>query len=124
MVERGEKWIVYGAHGSKGREWWGTIVVGGLGGDVCGGWRGWLRVDREQRGGFGRIVSAEEALLERDRGEGEPATWVVSSEWGGFRFNEEELSRVEVLRQDVGEGESDGDGVGRVTESAGSGIDY
>lgn len=107
MVERGGRWMVYGQHGSRGREWWGTIVVGGPGGDACGGWRGWLRVDREGRPGFGGVASADEALLERGEGEGERPTWVVSSEWGGFSFREEELARggLEGGGEDGGEGD-------------------
>lgn len=111
--------MVYGGHGSKGREWWGTIVVGGPGGDVCGGWRGWLRVDREETPGFGGVVPAEEALLERGVGDGERPTWVVSSEWGGFRFKEEDLARVEL--ELGGEGE-DNDMKG-VAESVSGGMD-
>jgi len=59
--------MLYGDHGSKGREWFGTIVVGGMGGDVNVGWRGWSRVEREEVGGFGWGVSVEEAVGERER---------------------------------------------------------
>lgn len=58
-----------GSLGSWGREWVGTLVNGGIGGDVNVGWRGWLRVEREgaERGGFGAGVSVDEAVTERKR---------------------------------------------------------
>ncbi|MBE3047124.1 hypothetical protein IMZ48_32295, partial [Candidatus Bathyarchaeota archaeon] len=51
VIEGGQRWMLYGAHGSKGRGWWGTLVVGGPGGDVSVGWRGWARVEREEGAG-------------------------------------------------------------------------
>ena len=59
--------MLYGDHGSKEREWVGTIVNGGVGGDVNVGWRGWLRVEREEVCGFGWGISVEEALGDRER---------------------------------------------------------
>ncbi|KAJ5054073.1 uncharacterized protein L3040_000357 [Drepanopeziza brunnea f. sp. 'multigermtubi'] len=62
-----EKYMLYGEHTSQGREWVGTIVNGGVGGDINLGWRGWLRVDRQEVGGFAEAVSVEEVWGDRDR---------------------------------------------------------
>ena len=86
-----ENYMLYGEHGSKGREWFGSIVIGGTGGDVNIGWRGWLRVEREEVGVFERGVSVVEAVRDRERrresvdGKG----WrVVCDDLGGeFSFN-------------------------------------
>ena len=59
--------MLYGDHGSKSREWSGTVVVGGIGGDVNVGWRGWLRVEKEEVSGFEWGVSVEEAIGDRER---------------------------------------------------------
>jgi hypothetical protein len=59
--------MLYGDHGSKGREWVGTVVNGGLGGDINVGWRGWLRVEREEVGAFGWGISVEEAMDDREK---------------------------------------------------------
>ena len=58
--------MLHGDHGSKGREWVGTVVCGGGGGDVNLGWRGWLKVGRGEVGGFSWGVSVEEALGDRE----------------------------------------------------------
>ncbi|KLU83721.1 hypothetical protein MAPG_02772 [Magnaporthiopsis poae ATCC 64411] len=118
-VAAAEQHMLYGAHGSGGREWWGTFVVGGSGGhssaggvaaggggsapllprgassspssvDVTAGPRGWLRVEREEVGGFGIGTSAEDALRDRERRRRavDAAGWTVSSIWGGFTFHE------------------------------------
>ncbi|RYP70747.1 hypothetical protein DL771_005242 [Monosporascus sp. 5C6A] len=108
-VAAAREWMLYAAHGSRGRELWGTIVVGGGslpspssapsmsggGGDVLvtAGWRGWLRVEREDVPGLGMegpggggVLSVEEALRERRRwGEAvERAGWVAG--WRGGRY--------------------------------------
>jgi len=57
--------MLYGDHGSKGREWVGTIVLGDIGGDVNFGWRGWLRVEREEVAGFREGGSVEEVWGEK-----------------------------------------------------------
>ena len=62
-----ENYMLWGEHGSRGREWLGTIMLGGVGGDIMVGWRGWLGVDRDIVGGFGEGVSVEEAWGERER---------------------------------------------------------
>lgn len=59
--------MLYGEHGSKGKEWVGTIVNGGIGGDINVGWRGWLRVEREEIERFRWSVSVEEAFGDRER---------------------------------------------------------
>ncbi|EDN91500.1 hypothetical protein SS1G_00903 [Sclerotinia sclerotiorum 1980 UF-70] len=79
-----EKYMLYGEHNSYRREFGGTILFGFDGRDVGGnavnvkgmgrpevvmGWRGWLRVEREEVGAFGAGVSAEEMLGERSRRE-------------------------------------------------------
>ncbi|KAI0473043.1 hypothetical protein GGR56DRAFT_697938 [Xylariaceae sp. FL0804] len=97
-------YMLYGAHGSRGREWWGTVVIGGGGGgdgtggggggggggDVNAGWRGWLRVDRAEVPGFPVGASVEEALRERDvRQEAvDAAGWVASSPWGSYAWKD------------------------------------
>ncbi len=80
--------MLYADHRSKGREWLGTIVNGGLGGDVVLGWRGWLRVEREHVGGFGEGVSIEEVWGERGRRDEvvEGKGWRADSEMGGFAW--------------------------------------
>ncbi|KAI0891636.1 hypothetical protein F4806DRAFT_297212 [Annulohypoxylon nitens] len=89
------QWMVYGAHESRAREWWGTVVIGGgsgagggtgVKGDVNAGWKGWLKVEREEISGFPAGVSVEEAL--RDRGKRQEAVdaagWVTVSRVGGY----------------------------------------
>ncbi|KAM5352173.1 hypothetical protein ACJ41O_004896 [Fusarium nematophilum] len=103
MVAEAENVLLYGnvAQASAAREWWGTIVVGGLGaGDIAVGWKGWLRVDRQHVRGFALGISAEEALEQRTQRQDvvEAAGWAVASQWGGFTFKEGEED------EDVGEG--------------------
>ncbi|TPX16549.1 uncharacterized protein E0L32_003843 [Thyridium curvatum] len=104
LVAAAEQRMLYGQHGSRRREWWGTIVIGraaaaagsGGAGDVAveAGWRGWLQVAAAQEAtSFGSCLSLEEGLLERERGRrrraaGRQQTWVASSVWGGFEFTE------------------------------------
>ncbi|KAI0534092.1 hypothetical protein GGR58DRAFT_79559 [Xylaria digitata] len=79
-----DEYMLYGSHSSRGRQWWGTVVVGGVGGDVNAGWKGWLRVEREGVAGFPVGMSVEEALRERERRHEavDRAGWVASSQWG------------------------------------------
>lgn len=89
--------MIYSRHASIAREWWGSIVIGGgspavLGPDaasVTTGWRGWLRVDRQDVRGFGLGISLEEALMDRDRRQRvvNDAGWTANCVWGGFNFN-------------------------------------
>ncbi|KAH7255933.1 uncharacterized protein BKA55DRAFT_538299 [Fusarium redolens] len=93
LVAEAEGILLYGsvAQASAGREWWGTIVVGGVGaGDIAAGWKGWLRVDRENVRGFAPGVSAEEALDQKKQRQDivDAAGWVATSQWGGFIFKE------------------------------------
>lgn len=66
-VDALEEYMLWGDHASKGREWVSTIVLGGVGGDVMVGWRGWLGVERDVVGGFEEAVSVEEAWVDRER---------------------------------------------------------
>lgn len=59
--------MLYGDHSSKGKEWLGVIVNGGVGGDFNFGWRGWLRVSRQEVGGFAEGGSVGEVWGERGR---------------------------------------------------------
>ncbi|KAF4342702.1 hypothetical protein FBEOM_3362 [Fusarium beomiforme] len=100
IVAEAENILLYGsvARASAGREWWGTIVVGGVGaGDIAAGWKGWLRVDREHVRGFALSVSAEEALDQKKQRQDavDAAGWVASSQWGGFTFREADEKKPE-----------------------------
>ncbi|KAK4168284.1 hypothetical protein QBC43DRAFT_116573 [Cladorrhinum sp. PSN259] len=100
-----EKFMLYGNHASREREWWGTVVIGSRstttttsagktrsGGypahvAVTAGRNGWMRVSRVEVEGFeGKGV--EQALRERDSRQAavEGAGWVGSSAWGEFVF--------------------------------------
>lgn len=98
VVADAQRWMLYGRHESRGREWWGTVLVGGPGGDVSAGWKGWMRVDLDEEeigpGLGGGLISAEEALARRQTMQkaADGAGWVVSSDWGGFRFREGDLT--------------------------------
>lgn len=75
-----EEYMLCGNHDSYGREFGGTILLGVDGregvdmGNLRGmgrplmvmGWRGWLRVEREEVGAFGMGLSVEEMLEERE----------------------------------------------------------
>ena len=85
--------MLYGAAtaASATRQWWGTILVGGLGpGDLTAGWKGWLRVDREKVPGFPLGISVERALEQREARQAvvDTARWSADSLWGGFAFDE------------------------------------
>ncbi|KAI1494213.1 hypothetical protein F5X96DRAFT_36927 [Biscogniauxia mediterranea] len=94
VLEAAKEFMLYGKHGSRDREWWGTVVIGGTGGgDVVAGWKGWLRVERELDEGsrFHAGVSVEEALGQRERRRdvaANAAGWVASSPWGSYRWRE------------------------------------
>lgn len=87
-----------GAKQSRGRAWWGTIVVGaaegsstsaGAGDVVTAGWKGWLKVEREKVGGFAMGMSVQDAKVRRDERQRvvDGAGWAVDSPWGGFVFH-------------------------------------
>jgi hypothetical protein len=101
--------MLYGSHGSKGRPWWGTIVIGGgqaaglrehaatgVKGmpskadkvDVTAAWAGWLKVERASVPGFGLGLSVEEAMRDcaRRHEAFEAAGWVARSVWGELRL--------------------------------------
>ncbi|KAI1655430.1 hypothetical protein F4813DRAFT_366952, partial [Daldinia decipiens] len=87
--------MLYGAHGSRAREWWGTVVIGGgsgasVKGDVNAGWKGWLRVEREEVAGFPVGISVEEALRDRNKRQEvvEDAGWVASSRVGSYVWSD------------------------------------
>ena len=124
-VAAAREWILYApTSGSRDRELWGTVVLGGgvtpsslltpfpgsadggsnsAGRDdgvlVTAGWKGWLRVEREEVAGFGAagggargghhgVMSVEEALTQRRRrmetvGN---ACWVAGSRWGVYAW--------------------------------------
>lgn len=101
-VQAVEEYMLYGEHGSRGREWWGSVVVLGEGrgrgrkdegmmgesvGVVVGGGSGWMRVERGEVAGFGE-TSVEEALEGREgrEREVEGGGWAGLSAWGGFWF--------------------------------------
>jgi len=85
-----EEYMLWEDHASKGREWVGTLVNGGVGGDVMVGWRGWLRVEREEVGGFAVGVSVEEVIGKREERQElvESKGWKGVSEMGEYRWNE------------------------------------
>jgi hypothetical protein len=102
-----EEYMLYGSHRSRGREWWGAIVIGGglnpAGSAsaaasaqvaVTAGWKGWLRVGRAEVPTFWDM-SAEEALADREKRQAavEEAGWVASSPWGGFVICRRERGR-------------------------------
>ncbi|KAI0864260.1 hypothetical protein F4860DRAFT_465670 [Xylaria cubensis] len=83
-----DEFMLYGDHASRGREWWGTVVIGGTGGHVNAGWKGWLRVDREDVAGFQVGISVEEALRDRERRQVavDKAGWTAASRWGTYTW--------------------------------------
>lgn len=97
VLSAAEHHMIYSRHASIAREWWGSIVIGGgspavLGPEVASvttGWKGWLRVDREEVRGFGLGMSIEEALLDRERRQRavNDAGWTANCVWGGFTFD-------------------------------------
>jgi hypothetical protein len=87
-LESVENYMLYGEHGSKGREWVGTIVVGASGGDINIGWRGWLRVEREEVPKFGDGVAVEEVWREKGMRQRQEVVdksgWKVECEFGDY----------------------------------------
>ncbi|KAI0454291.1 hypothetical protein F5B21DRAFT_239647 [Xylaria acuta] len=88
VLETLDEFMLYGDHESRGREWWGTVVVGGTGGHVNAGWKGWLRIDREDVAGFQAGISVEEALRDRERRQAavDKAGWTAASRWGTYTW--------------------------------------
>jgi len=91
-----ERHMLYGAHGSRDREYWGVVVVGGAAASpdvaMATTWKGWLRVDREELLPSEAAIPAGDVLAaaagEARRGTEGPVYWVANSLWGGFRFQE------------------------------------
>ncbi|ODA83128.1 hypothetical protein RJ55_01638 [Drechmeria coniospora] len=94
LVADAQGFMLYNAasQASLSRQWWGTIVIGGLGsaGDLVAGWKGWLRVDREPVQPFALGISSDEALTQRKARQDavDAAGWAATSPWGGFVFHE------------------------------------
>ncbi len=91
-----ENYILFNhlARHSAVRELWGTMVLGGVGGgDITAGWKGWLRVDREEVRPFPPNTSIEVALRRREERQRtvDAAGWQVSSAWGGFVFHDSRI---------------------------------
>jgi hypothetical protein len=90
-LESVESYMLWGNHGSKGREWMATIVNGGVGGDIMTGWKGWLRIERDRMDSFVAGISAEEALIEKEISQKHvsPRGWRAVSQYGTFSWREE-----------------------------------
>lgn len=98
VLASAEHFMIYSRHASVAREWWGTVVIGGgspttLGSglaDVTTGWKGWLRVDRDEVRGFPLGMSAKEALVDRDQRQRavDASGYVAACAWGSFNFKE------------------------------------
>ncbi|KAK4222163.1 hypothetical protein QBC38DRAFT_375689 [Podospora fimiseda] len=90
-----ERYMLYGDHESREREWWGTVVIGGSGNGrrypghvgLTAGRSGWMRVGRVEVPGFGG-KGVEHGLREREKRQEvvEKAGWVGSCAWGEFVF--------------------------------------
>lgn len=89
--------MVYGTHGSREREWWGTVLVGSvlssgsmgdIPADVKAGWKGWMRVDREETPPLRHRRSVDEVMADGDRQFmiSDRLGWVAKCPWGEFRF--------------------------------------
>jgi hypothetical protein len=87
-LESVEGYMLEGEHGSHGREWVGTLVNGGVGGDVMVGWRGWLRVEREHVTGFALGGGIEGVIGEREKRQEvvDSSGWVGYSEMGKYTW--------------------------------------
>lgn len=93
--------MLHGDHRSKGREWKGVFVSGtmaGLGEALKGlkgvpvvqaGWRGWMRVEREEVPLFAEEMAVEEAWGEREgrRKAVDAKGWRGVCEGGEFRWD-------------------------------------
>ncbi|KAH6610994.1 peptidase m43 [Trichoderma cornu-damae] len=94
LISDAERFMIYEASSaaSLSREWWGTIVVGGLGaGDLVAGWKGWLHVERDHVPAYSLRTTMEEAFEGRPRRQEavDSAGWAATSQWGEFTFLEE-----------------------------------
>ena len=92
-LESVEGYMLWGGHASKDREWMATIVNGGVGGEIMTGWRGWLKVEREEIEGFAAGISVDEALTEMRRVQGSGSIgsqgWRALSQHGMFSWRQQ-----------------------------------
>ncbi|KAL7816288.1 hypothetical protein V8C26DRAFT_100392 [Trichoderma gracile] len=93
LISDAEHFMIYDktSAASLSREFWGTIVLGGLGaGDLVAAWKGWLHVERDHVAEYSMRITLEEAFEKRsDRQEVVDRTgWVAASQWGRFVFLE------------------------------------
>lgn len=85
-----EKFMLYNhlSSPSRDREWWGTIIIGGVGvGDVAAGWKGWLHVEQYD-GILPAHLRKENANEAPEDTEKHQPVWIASSQWGSFVFRE------------------------------------
>lgn len=89
-LENVEKYMLYGDHKSREREWVGTMVNGAVGGDISVVWNGWLSVDREEVARFPVGMNIEEALEDREKRQGivDEACWRGTSRSGWYSWKE------------------------------------
>ena len=93
LVSEAKEFMLYSdtTASSANRRWWGTVVIGGFGaGDLVAGWKGWLRVSRQQIQAFNLGTSVGESLGRRDSRQTavDSAGWMAESQWGHFAFSE------------------------------------
>ncbi|KAL7932612.1 hypothetical protein V8C35DRAFT_306204 [Trichoderma chlorosporum] len=93
LIADAERFMVYdgSSAASLSREFWGTIVLGGLGaGDLVAGWKGWLNVERDHVAEYSMRVTMEEAFERRSDRQAvvDGAGWVAASPWGRFTFDD------------------------------------
>ncbi|KAL7913338.1 hypothetical protein GGI35DRAFT_287271 [Trichoderma velutinum] len=93
LIEDAERFLVYdcSSAASLSREFWGTMVLGGLGaGDLVAGWKGWLHVDRDHVAEYSMRLTMEEAFERRSNRQEvvDSAGWVAASPWGKFTFDD------------------------------------
>ncbi|CEJ92225.1 hypothetical protein VHEMI07886 [[Torrubiella] hemipterigena] len=85
-----EKFMLYNqlSKPSQEREWWGTIVIGGVGaGDVAAGWKGWLHVE-PYKGPIPPRLRTDNADGATEGAQTQLPVWIASSQWGSFVFCE------------------------------------
>ncbi|ETS00324.1 hypothetical protein M419DRAFT_36734 [Trichoderma reesei RUT C-30] len=92
-ISEAEHFMIYdqSSAASLSREFWGTIVLGGLGaGDLVAAWKGWLHVEREHVPEYSTRITLEEAFERRpERQEVVDRTgWAATSQWGRYVFLE------------------------------------
>ncbi|RFU79532.1 peptidase m43, pregnancy-associated plasma-a [Trichoderma arundinaceum] len=93
LISEAEHFMIYedSSAASLSREWWGTIVIGGLGGgDLVAGWKGWLHVERDHVPEYSMRATMEEAFDGRPGRQEvvDSAGWAAVSQWGRFTFKE------------------------------------